>query len=115
TMVGSSTQQYIPVSQTIADLRNTPIFNNATASLSEQYATLVAGVGSATRTADVQLQSMSSIMQDTLTRHDQVSGVSLDEEAANLIKYQQAYEASARVMVISGSLFDTLIAALNRV
>lgn len=113
TMVGSSTQQYIPVSQTIADLRSTAIFNNGAASLSEQYATLVAGVGSATKTADVQLQSMSSILEDARNRHDQLSGVSLDEEAANLIKYQQAYEASARVMVVSGTMFDTLLAAIN--
>ncbi len=114
-MVGSSTQQYLPVSQTMADVRHADIFNNNLSTLGEQYATMVARVGASARTAEVQLQSMDSILEETLKSHDQLSGVSLDEEAANLIKYQQAYEASARVMVASGSMFDTLIAALNRV
>jgi flagellar hook-associated protein 1 FlgK len=38
-----------------------------------------------------------------------VSGVNLDEEAANLIKFQQAYQAAGKVMQIAGTLFDTLL------
>jgi flagellar hook-associated protein 1 FlgK len=114
TMVGATAQQYLPVSQSMADIRDSLIFNAGEVTLSEQYAAMVAGVGSATRSAEVQLKSMASILESTQSSHDQMSGVSLDEEAANLIKYQQAYEASARVMVASGTMFDTLIAAMNR-
>ena len=38
-----------------------------------------------------------------------VSGVNLDEEAANLLKYQQAYQAAGKVMQIANSIFDTLL------
>jgi flagellar hook-associated protein FlgK len=41
---------------------------------------------------------------------DKVSGVSLDEEAANLIRYQQAYQASAKVMQVATVLFDAVLA-----
>ena len=42
------------------------------------------------------------------------SGVNLDEEAANLIRFQQAYQAMARVISVTGSLFDTLLGAVRR-
>lgn len=114
-MVGNSEQQLIPVSQRMAAVQNAVLFGNESTTLTEQYATIVSKVGTAARTAEIQLQSMQNIMQETQTRHDQVSAVSLDEEAANLIKYQQTYEAAARVMVVSGTLFDTLLGTLNRI
>ncbi len=43
-----------------------------------------------------------------------MSGVNLDEEAANLIKYQQAYQAAAQMISVASSLFDTLLAATRR-
>lgn len=115
TTLGTATELSIPVAQTIADLRQQRIFENGSATLTEQYATIVTQVGSATRTAEIQLQSMQSIVEETQVRHDEVSAVSLDEEAANLIKYQQAYEASARVIAVAGTLFDTLMGTLNRI
>jgi len=42
-----------------------------------------------------------------------LSGVNLDEEAANLIKFQQAYQASAQSISVARSLFDTLIGAVR--
>ncbi|MDO8959933.1 MAG: flagellar basal body rod C-terminal domain-containing protein, partial [Rhodocyclaceae bacterium] len=44
---------------------------------------------------------------------DKMSGVNLDEEAANLLRYQQAYQASAKLIEIAGRLFDEIL-ALNR-
>jgi flagellar hook-associated protein 1 FlgK len=44
----------------------------------------------------------------------EVSGVNLDEEAAKLIQYQQAYQASAQIISIANTLFDTLINAVRR-
>jgi flagellar hook-associated protein 1 FlgK len=49
------------------------------------------------------------VLQQAQTARDSVSGVNLDEEAANLIKYQQAYQAAAQVMTTVAKLFDTLL------
>jgi flagellar hook-associated protein 1 len=43
-----------------------------------------------------------------------VSGVNLDEEAANLLRFQQAYQAAAQVLVTANTVFDTLLAAIRR-
>jgi flagellar hook-associated protein 1 len=43
-----------------------------------------------------------------------VSGVNLDEEAANLLRFQKAYQAAAQVIAIAGTLFDSLLAATRR-
>ncbi len=44
---------------------------------------------------------------------ESISGVNLDEEAANLVRFQQAYEASAQMMQVANSLFSTLLAAIR--
>ena len=43
-----------------------------------------------------------------------ISGVNLDEEAANLVRFQQAYQASAQVISVANTLFDTLLSAVGR-
>ena len=52
---------------------------------------------------------LSQPLQDAVTSRDQISGVSLDAEAADLIRFQQAYQAAAKVIQISGTLFDAMI------
>ena len=49
------------------------------------------------------------LLEQTETAQQSMSGVNLDEEAANLMRYQQAYEASAKLMQIASTLFDTLL------
>lgn len=113
--VGNTEQQLIPVAQRMAEVQNAIIFGSESATLAEQYSTIVSNAGTSARTAEIQLRSMQNIMHETQTHHDQVSAVSLDEEAANLIRYQQSYEASARVIAVSGTLFNTLLGTLNRI
>jgi len=80
-----------------------------TASFQDAYAQLVSAVG----TKAAQVKSVGDAQQalvDSATATQQsMSGVNLDEEAANLLKYQQAYQASAKVIDISAKLFDTLL------
>jgi flagellar hook-associated protein 1 FlgK len=54
------------------------------------------------------------LLQQAQAQRDSVSGVNLDEEAANLLRYQQAYQAAAQVISIAESLFRTLIDAVRR-
>ena len=80
---------------------------NANAALVTQTGATALQVSSAKAAAEaVQTQSQGE--------RDAVSGVNLDEEAANLIRYQQAYQAAAQVIATASTLFDTLIAATRR-
>ena len=77
------------------------------------YASLVSKVGSETRQAKVTGEAQTALLEQSEAARSAVSGVNLDEEAANLIKYQQAYQASAKALQISTSLFDTLLGIMN--
>ncbi|WP_306605927.1 flagellar hook-associated protein FlgK [Azonexus sp.] len=80
-----------------------------TASYQTSYARLVADNGIRTREAKVRLASQEAVLKQATNGRDALSAVNLDEEAANLMKYQQAYQAAAKVLEIGGTLFDTII------
>lgn len=83
-----------------------------TRSLADQYAVIVSDVATRTRQAEVSQQTQQALLQQTRQRFDSVSGVNLDEEAANLIKYQQAYQAASQIIVVSNTIFESLINAV---
>lgn len=70
-------------------------------------------LGSQARGAQIQAEAAEAIFQQAQTRSDSLSGVNLDEEAANLMRFQQAYQASARIMTTSQQIFDALISSLR--
>jgi flagellar hook-associated protein 1 FlgK len=65
-------------------------------------------IGNKAREIDVNFESQSSLLEQAELAVQSLSGVNLDEEAANLLRYQQAYQASAKIIDISGRLFDIL-------
>lgn len=73
------------------------------------YAALLSRLGSLTASAQSQQEWLDSSLQQLQAQREALSGVNLDEEASNLIRYQKAYEASARVLTVAASLLDTLI------
>lgn len=77
------------------------------------YASLVSGVGSVARQVKVTGESQQALLKQNELARSAVSGVNLDEEAANLIRYQQAYQASAKSLDIASKLFDTLLGISN--
>lgn len=83
-----------------------------TRSLADQYAVIVSDVATRTRQAEVSQQTQQALLKQTQQRFDSVSGVNLDEEAADLIKYQQAYQAASQIIVVSNTIFDSLISAI---
>ena len=85
-----------------------------TATIQEAYGLLVSDVGAKTRQANINSEASDGLLQRHQTTLSSVSGVNLDEEAANLIRYQQAYQASAQVIAVASTLFDTLIGAVRR-
>ena len=60
------------------------------------------------RTAD---EAAASLLEQSNGFYESVSGVSLDEEASNLLKYEQSYNAAARIITVSQTIFDTLLNA----
>lgn len=83
-----------------------------TRSLSEQYGVLVSDVATRTRQAEVSQETQLALLQQTKQRFDAVGGVNLDEEAAQLIKYQQSYQAASQIIVVSNTIFQSLINAV---
>ena len=80
-----------------------------TATFQSAYARLVADNGIRTREAKVQLDAQSAILDQAQSTRDSLSGVNLDEEAANMLRYQQAYQASSKILEIGNRLFDTIL------
>ena len=73
------------------------------------YSQLVSLVGNKTREVEVTAKAQASLVSQTQQAQQSISGVNLDEEAANLLRYQQAYQAAGKMMQIASTLFDTLL------
>jgi flagellar hook-associated protein 1 FlgK len=80
-----------------------------TATFEEAYAQLVSFVGNKTREIDVASQSQKTQLTQATDAQQSFSGVNLDEEAGNLLRFQQAYQAAAKVIDIASKLFEELI------
>jgi len=80
-----------------------------TASYADAYAQLVSRAGSRARELDVASGAQSALATQTADQVQSVSGVNLDEEAANLIRYQQAYQAAGKALAVANTMFDALL------
>ncbi|RVU34553.1 flagellar hook-associated protein FlgK [Rheinheimera riviphila] len=100
--------------QTTDTMRKTAVAS-ATAdnkySFNEAYGAMVGFIGEKTSQIRVAAQSSNSLLEQSTAWHESVSGVNLDEEAANLIRFQQSYAAAAKIISTSQTIFDTLLAA----
>jgi flagellar hook-associated protein FlgK len=77
--------------------------------LTEAYIERVNQVGSVARQATIAEQALSVVYQQAQEARDGISGVSLDEEASALVRFQQAYQANAKVMQVAMALFDSIL------
>ncbi|EXI76691.1 MAG TPA: flagellar hook-associated protein FlgK [Candidatus Accumulibacter phosphatis] len=93
----------------LAQLQTLDTMSGRTASFQESYAQLVSENGNRTRQAQIGGEAQKALLKQARESRDSLSGVNLDEEAANLIRYQQAYQASAKALQIATSLFDTIL------
>lgn len=90
-------------------LQTSKILDGGKANFQDGYATAVSYIGNKDREAQVNGAASQALLTQNQTAQQSVSGVNLDEEAANLLRYQQAYQASGKVMQIASTLFDTLL------
>ncbi|NVK57597.1 MAG: flagellar hook-associated protein FlgK [Alteromonadaceae bacterium] len=87
--------------------------NSEPRTLHESYSTLVSRIGEKSATASVALQAAEAMKVQSSDWFESVSGVSLDEEAANLVRYQQSYAAAARILGTAQELFNTILSAVR--
>lgn len=98
----------------LAQLQNSKTMDGGQSSFGGAYGRMVAQVGTTTQHVQTSRDAQQSVMQQTSAARDAVSGVNLDEEAANLVQYQQAYQAAAKAIGVADSLFQTLLGAFRR-
>ncbi len=94
------------------NLRDVPTFDGA--AMTDGYAGLIAQIGIRAQNASYATQVSTTIATNLEKERTGVSGVNLDEEAAKLLQFQQAYQAAAKTIQIAQSIFDTLIQSLGR-
>ena len=95
-------------------LENNQNLLNGTATFQDAFGQSVANVGAATQAAEVNKNAQEGLLNQAKEARESVSGVNLDEEAADLVKFQQAYQAAAQVIAVTNTLFDTLLGAFRR-
>jgi flagellar hook-associated protein FlgK len=89
------------------------IGGNGGRTISQAYEEQLGRVGNFASQAKIAQDALKVVNDQAIESRDKVSGVSLDSEAADLIRFQQAYQASAKAMQVSGDLFDAILQAAN--
>ncbi|PKG38628.1 flagellar hook-associated protein FlgK [Psychromonas sp. Urea-02u-13] len=95
----------------MADLQTQKIMNDGKATFSDVYSGMLSEIGAKTANAEVSMESSAILQRQSFDRIQAMSGVNMDEEAANLLQYQQHYSAAARVISVATELFDTILQA----
>ena len=93
----------------IAELQNDPIMGGGTATFDEFYNSLAGNVGNDVYQAGVNSDHQKTVNQQLVTYQQEVSGVSLDEEMVDLIQFQSAYEAAAKLVTTVDEMLEKLI------
>lgn len=99
---------------TLSGMADVGVLSGGTTSVLGAYAALTTVIGNAGSQAAVNLTTQTSLNNQAVSAQQSVSGVNLDEEAANLVKFQQAYQASAQVIATSQTIFSSLLSAVQR-
>src|SRR3569833_1443659 len=84
-----------------------------TATFQAAYGQIVADIGSKPQQSNIARDARNALLKQSVEARDSVSGVNLDEEAANLIKMQQAYQAAAHVITMANTLFQSILDAVQ--
>ncbi|MBE9610763.1 flagellar hook-associated protein FlgK [Chitinilyticum piscinae] len=93
----------------LAGLQTTKILSGNTATYQEAYGQMVSTIGTQTNEAEIMAKAQGTVLNEAVKARDSVSGVNLDEEAANLLRYQQAYQASSKVIQIAQQAFQEIL------
>ena len=98
----------------LASLQSKPVLMNGTSDYAQTYGQLVSRVGSKTHELDVNQKAQKLLLDRAVAEREETSGVNLDEEAANMVKYQKLYQANAQVIAAMNRSFQVLMDAFRR-
>ena len=98
----------------LTDMQSIGVLDGGAISIGESYGQLVASVGSTAHQIQAGFDAQQVVFANAEDAVLSKSAVNLDEEAANLIRFQQAYQAAAQVVTVTKTLFDSLLAATSR-
>jgi flagellar hook-associated protein 1 FlgK len=96
----------------MASMQNKKLFLNHVDSIEGVYSLMAGNVGSYHQSNQVSMNTQDALYGQLSQTQQSISGVNLDEEAANMMKFQQSYQAAAQMMQTSQKLFDTLIGVM---
>ncbi len=97
----------------LAALQTTDLLDGGSTTYQGAYGQLITDIGSKARQVKISQDALATLKDQAFAAREAISGVNLDEEAANLIRYQQAYEAAAQAVRISNQLFGSLLSAVG--
>lgn len=98
----------------LAGLQTGKVLLNGSSTYQDVQSLMVSEVGTQGMTTSNTLKTQEALQEQAIQARDNISGVNLDEEAANLMKYQRSYEAAAKVIQIGDSLIQTLLGIFGR-
>ncbi|MCP4689702.1 MAG: flagellar hook-associated protein FlgK [Desulfobacterales bacterium] len=96
----------------IAELQNALTMNGGTASFDDFYSGFVSDMGNDLQNASVQFENQTDKLKLVENQRESISGVSVDEEMLNLIKYQHAYQAAAKLIAATDEMLNSLVSIL---
>jgi flagellar hook-associated protein 1 FlgK len=97
----------------MANLVSAKSLNGGTDTLTSSYAGYVNQIGNQTNQLKATSSSQTALLNQATSAQQSVQGVNLNEEAANLIQYQQLYQANSKVIQTASTLFQTLLGIFN--
>ena len=98
----------------LINLRDANNLRDGSQSVYDVYTSAVSKVAVDTRSAQANAETELSLLNSVTDQRASITGVNLEEEAANLIRYQQAYQAAAQIITTANDVFDTLLRATSR-
>ncbi len=98
----------------LANIQTGLTMEGGNASFGDAYSQLISDVATRTRTAQITADAQTALQRQAQETLDAKSGVNLDEEAADLIRYQQAYQALAQLITVADETFQSLLNAVGR-
>lgn len=93
----------------ISKIQNERLFNDGSITLEEKYLQTIGSIGLESGKATIDAEQSVGILAQANSLRERLSGVSIDEETANMVRYQQAYQASAKIMQAAEEMFKTVL------
>jgi flagellar hook-associated protein 1 FlgK len=97
----------------LSQLQTKATLINSSASFPAAYSQMVSTVGNKAHAVEVTGKAQQQLADQSFNKSQELSGVNLDEEAANLLRFQQAYQASAKMISVSGTLFESILSMMH--